>query len=189
MYRSRVTFATIEAAAIAALFVSPSTTARCGGAERPELEPVDEAAVGRLAGPERLTQPAQVRAVKPVAVDHAPAGRREPTPARRTRALRGRAPRAVSGSTCFESFRSASGRTRWSREASRVEQHARHDERPGERPAARLVGAGDEAHPEPRGRTRAASGRFVCAIGSSIAPGSAYAYGSRLLRGIARLEL
>ena len=30
-----------------------------------------------------------------------------------------------------------------------VEQHARDDERPGERPATGLVGAGDEAHAEP----------------------------------------
>src|SRR5437868_956290 len=63
MYRSRVTFATTEAAAIAALFSSPSTIARCA-------EAVDEADVGRLTGPERLAQPAEVRLVQPVAVDH-----------------------------------------------------------------------------------------------------------------------
>src|SRR6266516_807338 len=39
MYRSRVTLATIDAAAIAALFVSPSMTARCGGAVGPSLKP------------------------------------------------------------------------------------------------------------------------------------------------------
>ena len=49
MIRSRVTLATIEAAAIAALFVSPSTTARCGGASGPEPEAVDEAAPPRAA--------------------------------------------------------------------------------------------------------------------------------------------
>ena len=37
--RSRTTFATIEAAAIAALFSSPSTTARCGGAVGPRRKP------------------------------------------------------------------------------------------------------------------------------------------------------
>ena len=36
MTRSRTTFATIEAAAIAALRASPSTTARCGGALGPD---------------------------------------------------------------------------------------------------------------------------------------------------------
>ena len=39
MTRSRVTFATIDAAAIAALFVSPSTTARCCGADGPSRKP------------------------------------------------------------------------------------------------------------------------------------------------------
>src|SRR3990170_3641128 len=39
MTRSRVTFATIDAAAIAALFVSPSTTARCSGAAGPSWNP------------------------------------------------------------------------------------------------------------------------------------------------------
>src|SRR5215210_182356 len=39
MTRSRVTFATIEAAAIAALLVSPSTTARWAGARGPSRKP------------------------------------------------------------------------------------------------------------------------------------------------------
>ena len=39
MSRSRVTLATIEAAAIAALFSSPSTTARCAGASGPSRKP------------------------------------------------------------------------------------------------------------------------------------------------------
>src|SRR5437763_1137698 len=37
--RSRVTLATIDAAAMAALFSSPSTTARCGGAVGPRRNP------------------------------------------------------------------------------------------------------------------------------------------------------
>jgi hypothetical protein len=39
MTRSRVTFATIDAAAIAALRASPSTIARCGGADGPSRNP------------------------------------------------------------------------------------------------------------------------------------------------------
>ena len=46
MTRSRTTFATIDAAAIAALFVSPSTSAR-EGVLRAETETVDEARIGR----------------------------------------------------------------------------------------------------------------------------------------------
>src|SRR2546423_189107 len=50
MIRSRVTFATIEAAAIAALFSSPSMTAWCGGAAGPPLRRSARRAVGRTAG-------------------------------------------------------------------------------------------------------------------------------------------
>ena len=70
MMRSRVTLATIEAAAIAALRVSPSTTARCGGASGPEAEAVDEAGLrARREIGENVAQPPEVRAVEPVAVD------------------------------------------------------------------------------------------------------------------------
>src|SRR4029079_15499243 len=88
MLRSRTTFATIEAAAIAALFSSPSTTARGGGdgvsllfaaadrsvrrRGRAEAEAVDEADLcGRVQGSERRPESRQVRAVEPVAVDRA----------------------------------------------------------------------------------------------------------------------
>ena len=77
MIRSRVTLATIDAAAIAALFVSPSTTARCGGRERAEPEPVHEARLrsrGEIG--EHGAEPPQVRAVQPVPVDVA--GRDDP---------------------------------------------------------------------------------------------------------------
>jgi hypothetical protein len=97
--------------------VSPSTIARCGRRERAELEAVDEADVGGLARPERRAQPGEVAAVQPDAIDHA--GRVDV----HGHALGAGDDRAVQllarrGSTCFESFSSASGRTRWSRSAS-----------------------------------------------------------------------
>ena len=47
------------------------------------------------------------------------------------------------GATCFESLRSASGRTRWP-EARRSRAGSRHDERTGQRSTPRLVRTGDE---------------------------------------------
>ena len=70
MTRSRVTFAMIEAAAIAALFVSPSTTAWCGGAVGPSRKPsTRQASAGGARSREDGAQPPEVRAVEPVAVD------------------------------------------------------------------------------------------------------------------------
>jgi len=62
--------ATIDAAAIAALFVSPS---RSHGAvvRRTELEAVDERDVGALTRPDAARKPAQVGAMEAVAIDHA----------------------------------------------------------------------------------------------------------------------
>ncbi len=75
MRRSRVTFATIEAAAIAALFVSPSTTAVCGGASGPSRKPsTRHASAGGWSSARTVRSPQEVRAVEPGAVD---VGRRD----------------------------------------------------------------------------------------------------------------
>ena len=75
MARSRTTFATIEAAAIAALFVSPSTTAWCCGASGPSRKPsTRQTSAGGVSAASASRSAAQVRAVQAVAVDHAPAG-------------------------------------------------------------------------------------------------------------------
>ena len=141
--------ATIDAAAIAALLVSPSTTARCAGASGPEPETVDEARLrARREIGEHGAQPPEVRAVEAVAVDvagrdHANRHLRrriEHRPEKRSR---------TSGSTCLESFSSASGRVRSAVERVVVEQDAGDDERSRERAPARLVRAGDEADAEP----------------------------------------
>ena len=70
MIRSRVTLATIDAAAIAALRVSPSTTRAVRGRERPEPEAVDETHLGaRREVGEHGAEPPEVRAVESVPVD------------------------------------------------------------------------------------------------------------------------
>ena len=56
----------------------------------------------------------------------------------------------ISGSTCFESFSSASGRVRWPCSALVVEQDAGDDERAGERAPARLVRAATKRTPSRR---------------------------------------
>ena len=94
------TLATIEAAAIAALFSSPSTTARVRRRRRPEPEAVDEAGLGR-----RATARAGLRAsrrgstVQPVAVDRPVRDHAHRRPARRSRGPRGTAPPAAPAST------------------------------------------------------------------------------------------
>src|SRR5204863_1941190 len=118
---------------------------RCG---RTELEPVDEARLGRRGqGVQHRAEAGEVRAVQAVPVDLA---RRDNADDHLLRtsdhgteellALRGRAllrvvqererPDAVVAQTLV------------------VEQHARDDERPRERPATRLVRAGDEPRTE-----------------------------------------
>ena len=60
---------------------------------------------------------------------------------------------------CFESFRQRERPHAVVAQHRVVEQHAGHDERPGERPAPRLVGACDEARAELAVELRGASGR------------------------------
>ena len=67
--RSRVTFATIEAAAIAALFSSPSTTAVCSGADGPSRKPSTRQASAGGKALQHRAQTGEVRAVQAVAVD------------------------------------------------------------------------------------------------------------------------
>ena len=174
MIRSRVTLATIEAAAIAALFVSPSTTALCGGAERAEPEAVDEARLGaRREVGEDVAQPREVRAVEAVAVDVAGGDDAHRDLRRRRRAPPGAAPRAARGSTCFESFSSASGRVRWPLERLVVEQDAGDDERARQRASPRLVRARDEADAEPAVVAEQALSRCECSSPEDIArPGT-----------------
>ena len=149
MTRSRVTFATIDAAAIAALFVSPSTTARVLGAQWAEPEAVHEAGLrGRREVGEHRPEAPEIRVVEPVAVDvaardhaHADAGRAAHDGAEELLALGrrdllrvvqvGERPDAVVA------------------QALVVEQDTGDDERPGERASSSLVRAGDEARAEP----------------------------------------
>ena len=131
MIRSRVTFATIDAAAIAALRVSPSTTARCGGASGPEPEAVDEAHLGsRREVGEDVAEPVEVRAVQAVPVDVA--GRDDPHGHVRRASSTAEQHLAHLGATCFESFSSASGRVDAVQRVV-VEEDAGDDERPCQR--------------------------------------------------------
>ena len=118
MVRSRTTFATIDAAAIAALFVSPSTTARCSGAVFPSRNPsTRQSSAGGAHSARHARSPARFERCRPsrsmswaemtltaTFVAH-------PTTARKSCSR-------CTGVHCFESFRSASGRTRWSRRHS-----------------------------------------------------------------------
>ena len=68
--RSRTTLATIDAAAIAALRSSPSTTAMCSGALGPSRKPsTRQASAGGASACRARAQPGEVRAVQPFAVD------------------------------------------------------------------------------------------------------------------------
>ena len=115
--RSRTTFATIDAAAIAALFVSPSTTAVCSGADGPSRKPsTRHASAGGASVVQDRAHRVEVRAVQPAAVDLAGRDRHGRRTARRTPTTRavqllalGRA-RPASSRSAY-----ASGRTRWSR--------------------------------------------------------------------------
>ena len=149
MMRSLVTLATIDAAAIAALRVSPSTTARCAGASGPKPKTVDEAGfrAGREIG-ENVTQPPEVRAVEPVAVD---VTRRDHTNRHLRRRLEdGQEKRfAHLGIDLLGIVQQGERPRAPSVERVVVEQDAGDDERPRERSSARLVRTGDEADAEP----------------------------------------
>ena len=70
MMRSRVTLATIDAAAMAALRVSPSTTALCGGASGPSRNPSTRHTSACGARSARTSRsPFEVRAMQPVPID------------------------------------------------------------------------------------------------------------------------
>ena len=149
MIRSRVTLATIDAAAIAALFVSPSTTARCGGASGPSRKPsTRHASARRREVGEHGAQPPEVRAVEPVAVDVAGGDHAHGDVRRARRARRGAAPRA-SRARPASSRSGARAAARGGRAAPRS--RAGRPRRRAARRAilARLVGARDEAHAEP----------------------------------------
>ena len=140
--------ATIEAAAIAALFVSPSTTASCGGRERAEPEAVDQADLGgRRERGERLAQAAQVRAVQAVAVDGAGRDHADGDPGRaaRHRAEELLALRGVDLLRVVQERERADGVVA---QPLVVEEDARRDERPGQAAPPGLVRARDEADAE-----------------------------------------
>ena len=142
--RSRVTFATIEAAAIAALFSSPSTTARCGGAVGPRRKPSTRHAsaggesacrISRIAARFDLCSP--LRSIAPCGMTRtttllgAPEHRVEQLLAPLGRALlrvveESERPHLVVAETAV------------------VEQHAGHDQRPGQAATTRLVGSGNQ---------------------------------------------
>ena len=144
MVRSRVTLATIEAAAMEATVASPLTMVSGRAGQVGQVVAVDEGEAGQDG--QRGERPrhgpvgglADVDAVD-VVVRHGgdpDGGGGEDQP--RT------APRAPGAVSAFESARP-------SRQSGRIEDHRRRDHRPGERPAPDLVHAGDERR-SPRGR-------------------------------------
>ena len=149
MMRSRVTLATIDAAAIAALRVSPSTTARCGGASGPEPETVDEAGFrARREVGQNVAQPPEVRAVQAVAIDVT--RRDHPNRHLRRRVEHGAEKRlAHLGLDLLRVVQQRERPRAVPVERVVVEQDAGDDERAGERSSARLVGARDEPDAEP----------------------------------------
>ena len=143
------TLATIDAAAIAAERSSPSTTAWCGGAVGPSRKPSTrqtsaggDSACSAARSPARFERCSPSRSIRQDENTCTDTRVAHSSTARKSRSR-------SSCESCFESFRSASGRTAWSRRHAVVEQHAGDDERPRERPAAGLVGARDEARAEP----------------------------------------
>ena len=143
----------IEAAAIAALFVSPSTTARCGGAVGPSLNPSTSRASASSRSARDGAKPPEVAAVEAVAIDSR--GGDHPD---------GELPRsgdhrAVETLTLLGLYLLGvvQGRERANAvpmEVLVVEQHARDHERPGERAAAGLICTGDTATSSFRSKRR-----------------------------------
>ncbi len=149
MARSRTTFATTDAAAMAALFSSPSTTARCGGAAGPRRNPstrrssASSPSAARAAAsalrferwrPERSISPAETTWTETLVAFA--------TTARKSRSRR-------SGSSCFESFSRPSAADAPAAQLAVVEQDAGCDQGPREAAAARLVRPGDVPDAEP----------------------------------------
>ena len=125
MKRSRVTFATIDAAAIAALVASPSTIARCGCSNSRDREAVEQA--HHLAGDARAWRRARAsrRAARLVLCSpraSIPRTQRETTTTRAAlRGPAGRAPRAPRGRAAWSrSARSAPAARAWSARRSRT---------------------------------------------------------------------
>ena len=148
MIRSRVTFATIEAAAIAALFVSPSTTALCAGASGPSLKPSTRHASARGVSRRGRSEPPQVRAVEPVAVD---VGGRDHAHRHLRRGEEHRLEELLAGLglDLLRVVEEREGARPVAVQELVVEEDAGDDERAGERAPAGLVRAGDEADAEP----------------------------------------
>ena len=142
MTRSRVTLAMIEAAAIAALLVSPSTTARCAGASGPSRKPSTRHASAGGARSERTERKPQRldlwRPFRSMSVGDGadPSGLRSRRPRKSPplggRDLLGVVQRRERANTVVA-------------EAVVVEQHAGHHEGACEGAAAGLVGTCDEA--------------------------------------------
>ena len=149
MIRSRVTLATIDAAAIAALLVSPSTTARWAGASGPSRKPSTRHASARGArsastarSPQRFERCRPCRSMSQAGmiahrdlrrhVEHGPEEHLAHLGLDLLRVVQqGERPRSMAVQRCV------------------VEQDAGDDERARQRSPARLVGTGDEAHAEP----------------------------------------
>ena len=149
MSRSRVTLATIEAAAIAALFVSPSTTAMCGGASGPSRNPsTRHASAGGCRSASTTRRPQRFERCSP---------RRSISRDGMTRTeIRGAAgedgvvePLALLGLDLLRVVQERQRPDPVTAERGVVEQHARDDERPRERAAPGLVRPRDEPHVEP----------------------------------------
>src|SRR5215472_15744747 len=123
MRRSLVTLATIDAAAIAALFSSPSTTAVCSGADEPRRKPsTRHASAGGVSAWSIARRPARFERCRPLR-SISPGG------ITRTATRSARPDTVVAQGAVFE-------------------KHARHDEGPGQRAVACLVRSGDETRTE-----------------------------------------
>jgi hypothetical protein len=142
--------------------------------EGAELEPVDQAHLSGLAGPQRLPQSAQVRAMQPVPVDHRrrehahrhPLGRGEDGPVELL---------ALLGPALLGVVQERERPYAMVSQALEVEEHPGDDERARERPASRLVGSRHEPHAKtPVEREELQPGSFRHAPEDSAAPGACH---------------
>ena len=163
MYRSLVTLATTEAAAIAALLSIAvdhgAVRDRASGTEKPSTR---QAAPGTATRSRLRASAARLVTCRPRA--SIPRTQRTVTATRAAaRTTAGRAPRAPPGCALLRVVQLAEGAPVAAAEGAVVDQHRRGHQRPRQRPAPGLVAARDEARPQlaveaeqPRGAAPAA---------------------------------
>ena len=166
MKRSRVTLATIEAAAMAALRPSPPTTARCARAQPGTLKPSvmhtsgsGSSAHSTRPSAERFERCSPRRSIWAAGMTHTDTCAADSITAWKSSSRR-------AGVCRLESFEQAERGAAAAAQPVHVEADGGRDERPGERAPAGLVGAGHEAHAEVAVvRQQAAPGTGAAAAG------------------------